>query len=340
MALANLDAGSVGGDQRQANAQFIVLAQQVLGVVGLERQAQQGGDRAERDVAFFPIQAQADDFFTVPLAFADNAGIRHGTGVGTRQRAGQGEAGNLFATGQARQVVVALFVGAVMQQQFGRAQGVGHHDRGGEVAAAGRELHCHLRVGVGREAFTAVLLGNDQGEETLGLDVRPGFGRQVQVLADLPVADHGAELFCGAVDEGLLFFAQFRRGVVEQGLPGRAAAEEFAIPPHGAGIDGFALGLRHRWQGTPEPREHPCAEHLAPPPWQRDQGHLECQHDPQQCEQPAGGAAESAHQQHVSRDDAEHLQGCQASVREVRRANDKNHQPQQQHNRSSLESGA
>jgi hypothetical protein len=62
MATADLDAGGVGGDQRQADAQVFFLTQQVVRVMGLERQAQQGGDRAEGDVALFPVQAQAKYF--------------------------------------------------------------------------------------------------------------------------------------------------------------------------------------------------------------------------------------------------------------------------------------
>ncbi|MNT14954.1 hypothetical protein D3C72_1499820 [compost metagenome] len=100
-------------------------------------------------------------------------------------------------------------------------------------------------MGIGREAFAAIFLGNDQGEEALGLDMGPSRGRQVQILADLPVADHGAKLLGGAVDERLLLFCQRGCRVVEQGLPVGAATEQFTIPPHGAGVDGLAFGLRH-----------------------------------------------------------------------------------------------
>lgn len=94
MALADFHAGGVGGDQRQADAQFFLFAEQVFRVVGLECQAEQRGYRAEGDVALFPVQAQADDFFTLPLALADDAGVGHGAGVGTGQRTGEGEAGD------------------------------------------------------------------------------------------------------------------------------------------------------------------------------------------------------------------------------------------------------
>nr|GFD60153.1 hypothetical protein [Tanacetum cinerariifolium] len=80
-------------------------------------QAEQGRDRSQGDVALFPIQAQADDFLTFPVALADDPGVGHRACVRTRQWAGQREAGNVVATGQARQIVIALFVSAVMQQQ-------------------------------------------------------------------------------------------------------------------------------------------------------------------------------------------------------------------------------
>ncbi|MNO66185.1 hypothetical protein D3C76_569670 [compost metagenome] len=337
MTFADFDAGRVGGDQGQADAELLLFAQQMVGVVGFEGQAQQGGDRAEGDVALFPVQAQADHFFALPLAFADDAGVGHGASVGAGQWAGEGEAGDFLASGQAWQVVVALFVGAVMQQQFGRAEGVGHHHRGGQVAAAGGQFHRHLGVGVGGEALAAVFLGDDQGEKAMLLDMCPGFGRQVQVLADLPVADHGAQCFGRAIDEGLFFFGQFRCRVGQQGAPVGAATEQFAVPPHGAGVDGFALSLRHGRQGALEPAKYRGGKHLASPLRERNQGDLQGQHHPDQGQQPAGGTAENAHQQHIGRHDAENLQGRQAPVREVRRADHQHHQPQQQHNRSSLE---
>ncbi len=91
-------------------------------VVGLEGQAQQGGDRAEGDIAFFPIQAQADDFLALPLTFADDPGVRHGAGFGAGQGAGEGEAGNVFTARQARQVMITLRLGAVVQQQLSRTK--------------------------------------------------------------------------------------------------------------------------------------------------------------------------------------------------------------------------
>ncbi|MNP02076.1 hypothetical protein D3C76_939160 [compost metagenome] len=66
MAAADLDTGGVGGYQRQAYPQIDLVAQQVVRVVSLESDAEQGRHRAEGDVALFPIEAQAQGFLAVP----------------------------------------------------------------------------------------------------------------------------------------------------------------------------------------------------------------------------------------------------------------------------------
>ncbi len=251
-----MHARGVGGNQGEADAQVFFVTQQVVGVIRLEGQAQERGHRAEGDVALFPVQAQAQCFLAFPFTLADDAGVGHRPGVGAGQWPGQGEAGNIVATGQSRQVMVALFVGAVVQQQFRRAEGVGDHHGGSQVAAARGQFHRHLGVGIGGEPLAAVFLGNDQCEEPVLLDMGPGFRRQVHGLADLPVADHCAEGFGGAVEERLLLLGQLHLGVGQQQVPIRAAAEQFAVPPHRAGVDGVALGLGHGRQGFLEPVEH------------------------------------------------------------------------------------
>ncbi|MNZ94172.1 hypothetical protein D3C78_1132730 [compost metagenome] len=129
----------------------------------------------------------------------------------------------------------------------------------------------------------------------------PGLRRQVQVLADLPVTDHGAEVFGRAIDEGLFLFAEFRFGIVEQGVPVRATAEQLAIPPDGTGINRFAFGLRHGRQGALEPAEQWSAEDLAPQIRQQYQCGFGRQHQPEDRQQPTGSAAVDTHQQHIHR---------------------------------------
>ncbi len=263
MTTTDLDTWGIGGDQCQADAQVFFFAQQVVRVIGLKRQAEQGRDWTEGDVAFFPVQAQAENFLALPVALADHPGVRHRAGIGACQGAGQGKTRDIVATGQPRQVMITLCLGAVMQQQFCRTERVRDHDSGGEVAAAGRQLHRHLRVGIGGKALATKLLGNDQGKKAMLLDMLPGGWRQVHGLADLPVADHGTERFGRAIDKGLFFLGQLGLGIGQQFVPVRATAEQLAIPPDGAGINGVAFGLGHRRQGFLEPGEQRGAEEFA-----------------------------------------------------------------------------
>ena len=51
--------------------------------------------------------------------------VRDGASIGARFRPSQGEAGHLFAIGQPRQPEIFLGLGAVVHQQFARAQEFG-----------------------------------------------------------------------------------------------------------------------------------------------------------------------------------------------------------------------
>ena len=94
------------------------LADQMIGIVGLEGQAQQRRDRAQRDVALVPVEAQPDHFAALELALADDAGVDHRRRVGAGFGAGQPEAGNVAAVGEARQPLLLLLLGAEPHQQF------------------------------------------------------------------------------------------------------------------------------------------------------------------------------------------------------------------------------
>src|SRR5690606_27051777 len=101
---------------------------------------------------------------------------------------------DILAARQARQVVVLLFVRAVVQQQFGGPQGIGHHDGDRQCGAAGGQLGDYGGMRQRRKTQAAVFLGNDHAEEAVGLDVVPGFGGDVLVAAgDLPVVHQGAD---------------------------------------------------------------------------------------------------------------------------------------------------
>jgi len=249
MAAADVHAGMIGRHQRAGDAQIFDLTQQMLGVLQAEGEAEDGADRAQRDVALVPGNAHADHFPALPLTLADDTEVGNGSGVRAGLRAGQGEGGNLQALGQAWQVMVLLCLGAVVQQQFGRPQRVGHHDRDRGGRAARGQLLDHGGMGDRGELEAAVALRDDHAEEALFLHIGPDSGRQVEVdLGRLPVTGHGAERLALIVEERL--FRRRERGlrIVEQLLPGRLAGEQLALPPDGAGFQRFALGLRHRRQ--------------------------------------------------------------------------------------------
>ncbi len=312
----------------------------MLRVVSLESQAEQGGDRAKGDVALFPGQAQADDFLALPLTFADNPGVGHRARIGTCQWTRQREAGDIFATCQTWQVMVALFVGAVMQQQFCRAEGVGHHHGGGQVAAAGGQFHGHLRVGVGREALATEFFRNDQGKEPVLFHVRPGFRRQVHGLTYFPVADHRAEFFGRPVDKGLFFFGELDFWIGQQLVPVRATAEQLAIPPDRTGVNRIALGFRHGRQHFLKPAEHGRSEVLAAQVGQHNRyEHCQPQH-PENSQQPSWRVAENAHGQQVDGYHAKRRERGGTPMGQPGNADDQHYNPQQQHRYSSVMTAA
>jgi hypothetical protein len=64
-----------------------------------ESEADDGGDRGQRDVALGEIQPQPDDLAALPFAPANHAGVGQGGGIGAGPGAGEREAGNLAAVG-------------------------------------------------------------------------------------------------------------------------------------------------------------------------------------------------------------------------------------------------
>ena len=148
------------------------------------------------------------NFLAFKLALADHAGVGQGGRVGAGARAGQAKAGDFLAAGKPRQVVVFLFLGAVVEKQLRRAERIGHcDDRTGRSAAAA-DLDQHLGMGNRGEFQAAIVLRDDHREETLVLEELPGFGRQVaDLMGDLPLVEHAAQFFDGPVEERLLFVA-------------------------------------------------------------------------------------------------------------------------------------
>jgi len=122
VAVAGDHAGCGDGNQGAADAQFLVIANQMVRVEGVEGKAQDGSHRSQGDIALVPSQTQAQYFFTFPLAVADDALIGHGGGIGTGGGTGEGKAGDIGAVGQSRQIVIPLLLGAEMAEQLARPQ--------------------------------------------------------------------------------------------------------------------------------------------------------------------------------------------------------------------------
>ena len=245
-AAAGFDAGVIPWHQGTGDADVLLVTEQAIRVVHVEGEAENRAYGAERDVALVPSDAHADHFLALPHALADDADVGDRRGVGTGPRAGQCEGRDFETLGEARQIVVLLLLCTIVQQQFGRAERVRHHHRYRQRRRAGRQLGHHLRVGIGRELQTAVLLGDDHAKEALVLDVLPGLRRHVlQFVGDLPVIDEAAGLFDLVVHEGLLFRSQLWHRVGMQLVPVRLAAEQLAIPPHRTGLERVTLGVGH-----------------------------------------------------------------------------------------------
>ena len=250
VATSDRDAWRAARYQRAGDAVVgLVAAEQLLGVVEPEREPDHGRDRRQRDVALREIEPEADDLTTFVRAAADDARVGDRGGVGTRARPGEREAGDVVAARESRQVMVLLFLGAVVQQQFRGAERVRHGHRRGHRGAAARELHQHARMRVGRELEAAVSLRDDHREEAFLLQEVPHVRRHVRAaVRDVPVVDHPAQLLARSVDERLLLRGEPRRLRGQQLRPVRLAAEDLAVPPDGARLERLALRVGHRGQ--------------------------------------------------------------------------------------------
>ena len=256
MTVADGDARQMGRDQRHGDAEVFLRADQMIGIMGLESEAEQRRHRAERDVALVPVETKTDHLAALERALADDAGVDHRRGIRARFGTRQSEAGNIAAVGEARQPFVLLLFGAEAHQEFAGSERIRHHHGDGGDQRARRNLADHFRVRIRREAEPAVLLRNNHAEEFLRLDEIPGLGRQVAPFpVDCPVVEHGAEFIDRAVEKRLLFRRQRRGCVLEKFRPVRIASEQIGIPPDIAGLERLALGIRHRRQNAARPGE-------------------------------------------------------------------------------------
>ena len=257
-----LTPGRVARNQGAGDAEVGALAHETLGIEQAKGQSNHRGNGRQCDVALREIQPDTHDFRTLPQAPANDARVGYGGGVGTRARSREGETRHFLAAREARQEMIFLRLGSVVQQQFRGSQRVRYRNgRGGRARARG-DLDQHARMRIGREFQPAVAPRNDHGEEAVGLDEGPHFGRQVGPdVRDVPVIEHGAQVFARSVEKCLFRFRQCRYLRRHQLLPVRPAREQFSVPPHRAGIQ----ALRVRWPTSAATFCGSCARRAASP---------------------------------------------------------------------------
>ncbi len=161
--------------------------------------------------------------------------------------------------------MLLLRIGAVVQQQLGRAKRVRNRHRRGHRRRHRGDLHQHPMMAIGGEAQAAVFLRDDHAEETLLLEELPHrLGQVGQFVGNLPFVDHRAQRFHRAVHERLLIGAQLRRRLAQQDLPVRTAGKQLALETDGAGLQRHPFGFRQRGQHLLVQAQHRCSQELAP----------------------------------------------------------------------------
>ena len=264
MPAADLDAGQMGRNQRDRNAEVFLLAHKMIGIVGLEGETEQRRDRPQRDVALVPVQPQAQHFAAFEIALADDPGVDHRRRIGAGFRAGEAETGNVGAFGEPRQPPFLLLLGAKAHQEFARPERVRHHHGDGRGQRARGKFSHHFGMRIGRESKPAKFLGNDHAEEFVALDEGPRLRRQIAPFPiDLPFVEHGAEFVDGAIEKGFFFFSQSGRRNSQQFRPVGIAGEEIGVPPDITRFERLALGIGHRRQHAARPGENRFADEIA-----------------------------------------------------------------------------
>ena len=129
MATADFHAFVIGGNQGTGDADVFFIAEQTVGVVHFKCHAEHSGHGREGDPTFFPGNADAQHIVVLfaggrvgVAAFAHHAEIGNAACIRAGMRAGERETGNFQTFGQARQIIIFLRFGAVVLQQFARAQ--------------------------------------------------------------------------------------------------------------------------------------------------------------------------------------------------------------------------
>ena len=115
MSAPDRDAGRVGRNQRRRNTVFLPVADQVVRVIEFESKAKDRRDGRERNVSLIPVKPDARDLLAVPLAFADDPTVDKCSSVRSCLWRRQRKTGNLVGRGKPGQIVLFLFLGAIVQ---------------------------------------------------------------------------------------------------------------------------------------------------------------------------------------------------------------------------------
>jgi hypothetical protein len=226
--------------QHHGDAGLGALAEQVVRVLELAGDRDQVGDRRQRDVAL--AEVEADLVLAVGVLEHQPFGLDRG-GVGAGSRLGQTEARHVLARGELRQVVLLLRVRAVVDEKFCGAQRVGDDHVRADHVRHRRQLAHHGAAQQHRVALAAVFLGDQQAEETLLLHEVDDVLRHAARARDGVAVDHAAQLFGGAVEEGLLLDRELVVGLAQHLAEVGVAAEELAVDPDRAGFQRLPLGV-------------------------------------------------------------------------------------------------
>ena len=178
---SDLDPRRVRRHQCQRDPPVGRPSQQAVRIVQAESQADQRRDRRQGDVAFLPVEADAQNGFSILLPLADHAGVLEGPRVRPGAWPGQAETGRLLPSGKPGEVMILLFLRAVAQQQLARTERVGNHDRNRSRDASAGDFHDHFGMSKRRETQAAVLFRQHHSEKLLLPDQPPGFRREVVV---------------------------------------------------------------------------------------------------------------------------------------------------------------
>ncbi len=237
----------------------------MIGVVGLEGEAQQRRDRAERDVALVPVEPQAEHFLALEIALADDAAVDHRRGVGAGFRAGQSKAGNFAAVGQPRQPLLLLILGAEAHQQFAGPERVRHHHGdGGRQPSASRSCAPLPNARRARSRARHIPSGMIMPKNFLRLmksQTSGGRSRHSQLIFQSSSIAQSSST--GPLRNACLLSGQRRRRVGQQLRPVGIAGEKVGVPPDIAGLQRLALGVRHGRQHAARPGEDRLGDEIA-----------------------------------------------------------------------------